>query len=234
MSRLFSITSRISDATMFSAATITIRPMVIEIAIFSSHSAENSALVHVAPVLRPRSRRRAARRCASATSRALNMSSTRSSMNVRLILAEHALGDVERDEAVLGVELEEPEAEDADDLERRAARHHADRRQRPAAGVISCTVSPTVTLELLARDRVPMQDAGDARRRHGAERLERCPSRIDPLDVGDGRLERRIDALDVDERRRRCALEISALPSIAGAAPATPRHLQQPLRLRRR
>ena len=42
MSRLFSITSRTSDATMLSAATITIRPMVIEMAIFSSHSAENS------------------------------------------------------------------------------------------------------------------------------------------------------------------------------------------------
>ena len=44
MSRLFSITSRISDATMFSAATMTMRPMVIEIAIFSSHSAENRLL----------------------------------------------------------------------------------------------------------------------------------------------------------------------------------------------
>ena len=42
MSRLFSITSRMSDATMLSAATITIRPMVIEIAIFSSQSAEKS------------------------------------------------------------------------------------------------------------------------------------------------------------------------------------------------
>ena len=42
MSRLFSITSRTSDATMFSAATITMRPMVIEMAIFSSHSAEKS------------------------------------------------------------------------------------------------------------------------------------------------------------------------------------------------
>ena len=42
MSRLFSMTSSISDATMFSAATMTMRPMVIEIAIFSSHSAENS------------------------------------------------------------------------------------------------------------------------------------------------------------------------------------------------
>jgi hypothetical protein len=37
---------------MLRAATITIRPMVIEIAIFSSHSAENRPLVHVAPLLR--------------------------------------------------------------------------------------------------------------------------------------------------------------------------------------
>ena len=44
MSRLFSITSRISDATMLSAATMTIRPMVMEIAIFSSHSAEKRLL----------------------------------------------------------------------------------------------------------------------------------------------------------------------------------------------
>ena len=42
MSRLFSMTSRMSDATMCSAATMTIRPMAIEIAIFSSQSAENS------------------------------------------------------------------------------------------------------------------------------------------------------------------------------------------------
>ncbi len=42
MSRLFSITSSTSDATMLSAATITIRPIVIEIAIFSSQSAEKS------------------------------------------------------------------------------------------------------------------------------------------------------------------------------------------------
>ena len=42
MSRLFSITSRMSDATICSAATITMRPMAIEIAIFSSQSAEKS------------------------------------------------------------------------------------------------------------------------------------------------------------------------------------------------
>ncbi len=44
ISRLFSMTSRISDAMMLSAATITMRPIVIEIAIFSSHSAEKSDL----------------------------------------------------------------------------------------------------------------------------------------------------------------------------------------------
>ena len=42
MSRLFSMTSRMSEATMFSAATMTIRPMVIEMAIFSMPSAEKS------------------------------------------------------------------------------------------------------------------------------------------------------------------------------------------------
>jgi hypothetical protein len=40
MSRLFSITSSTSDATMFSAATITMRPIASEIATFSSQSAE--------------------------------------------------------------------------------------------------------------------------------------------------------------------------------------------------
>ena len=42
MSRFFSITSRTSEATMLSAATMTMRPMVIEMAIFSSQSAEKS------------------------------------------------------------------------------------------------------------------------------------------------------------------------------------------------
>ena len=42
MSRLFCLTRRMSDEMMLSAPTITIRPMVIEIAIFSSHSAEKS------------------------------------------------------------------------------------------------------------------------------------------------------------------------------------------------
>ena len=42
MSAVFSITSSTSDATMLSAATMTMRPMVIDTAIFSSHSASNS------------------------------------------------------------------------------------------------------------------------------------------------------------------------------------------------
>ena len=52
MSAVFSITSSTSDATMLSAATMTMRPMVIETAIFSSHSASNSVPVHRRPVLR--------------------------------------------------------------------------------------------------------------------------------------------------------------------------------------
>ena len=40
MSRVFSMTSSTSEATMLSAATITISPMPMPIAIFSSHSAE--------------------------------------------------------------------------------------------------------------------------------------------------------------------------------------------------
>ena len=44
MSRCFSMTSRMSDATMFSAATMTMRPIVSEMAIFSRPSAEKSDL----------------------------------------------------------------------------------------------------------------------------------------------------------------------------------------------
>ena len=44
MSLLFSMTRRTSEATMFTAATVMISPMVIEIAIFSSQSAEKSDL----------------------------------------------------------------------------------------------------------------------------------------------------------------------------------------------
>ena len=44
MSRCFSMTSSISDATMFSAATITMSPMASDTANFSSVSAEKSAL----------------------------------------------------------------------------------------------------------------------------------------------------------------------------------------------
>ena len=44
MSRVFSITSSTSDAMMLRAATITMRPIVIDMAIFSSQSAEKSDL----------------------------------------------------------------------------------------------------------------------------------------------------------------------------------------------
>ena len=97
MSRCFSITSRISDATMFSAATITIRPMVIEIAIFSSDSAEKSDLFICGPVL--------VTYCAPSRSgidardlrRAIDVVDAQLD-EIDLVLAEQPLGDVERDE----------------------------------------------------------------------------------------------------------------------------------------
>ena len=52
MSRCFSITSRTSDATMLSAATMTMRPMVSETAIFSSDKRREERPVHDRPVLR--------------------------------------------------------------------------------------------------------------------------------------------------------------------------------------
>ena len=52
MSLCFSITIRISVATMLSAATMTMRPMVMPIATFSSHSAENRlSLVSIQSVI---------------------------------------------------------------------------------------------------------------------------------------------------------------------------------------
>ena len=52
----------------------------------------------------------------------------------RLIVAEDAPGDVHGDEAVLGIELIQAEAEDADDLERSRPGEHAERRHASRAG----------------------------------------------------------------------------------------------------
>ena len=72
-----------------------------------------------------------------------------------------------------------------------------------------------------------MQDARRAAPRRGVERRRGCPLCIDSLDVGDRRLERRIDALDRDERRRRSALVISALPEHDRRGADDARHLLQ-------
>ena len=114
MSRLFSITSSTSEATMLSAATMTISPMVIEIAIFSSHSAEKSDLfmsaqscvVYSVAELLGNLRRRPV--CAA------NMSSSCSWMKSGWSCAESAARRRrDRRSAVLAVELVEPEAERA-------------------------------------------------------------------------------------------------------------------------
>ena len=81
MSLCFSITISTSVATMFSAATATIRPIVIPIAIFSIHSAENrlwfiwtqSVVMYPSPSWS---------RMALATRLTANMSSSRTSTSV--------------------------------------------------------------------------------------------------------------------------------------------------------
>ena len=99
MSRCFSITSRISDATMLSAATMTIRPMVSEIAIFSRPSAENSDLfmsaqswvTYCAPS-------RSGIDCAIARRREDVVHPQLD--QIHFFLAEQPPGDVEREEAI--------------------------------------------------------------------------------------------------------------------------------------
>ena len=106
MSRCFSITSRISEATMFSAATMTMSPIVSAMAIFSSVSAEKSAwficaqssVKYSGPIVSSMPR---------ATAVARKMSSTLQLDQIDLGLVEDPLGEVERDEAVRAVDLEQ-------------------------------------------------------------------------------------------------------------------------------
>ena len=225
MSRCFSITSRISDATMFSAATITIRPMVSEIAIFSSAQRREERLVHVGPVLRHVLARRAAsvidcgdlRRGVDVVDAQLDQ--------LDLVLVEQPLRDVERHEAVCRVELVQPEAERC-------------RRRAAAAAAASC---PSATACPRASAPTPSR-----RRRRRAARRDRCragcrrarparrgrarramPLRIALVDVGHARLERRIDALQVDERPASPAAVISALPENRRRRADDVRHLPQ-------
>jgi hypothetical protein len=59
------------------------------------------------------------------------MSSTRNCRKTGWSSAEHALGDIHRDEAVLGIELIEPEAEDTNHFERPWPGEHPERRHGP-------------------------------------------------------------------------------------------------------
>ena len=118
MSRLFCLTSRMSDEMMLSAPTITIRPIVIEMAIFSSHSAENSdrfssdqsSLTYSGPSF-PGIDLAIACRGPDVVDAQLD--------EVGRLLREQPLGEVEPDEAVAGVVLVQAELEDADDPHRR-------------------------------------------------------------------------------------------------------------------
>ena len=129
MSRVFSITSRISDATMLSAATITIRPMPMPMRDLLEQQRRVERLVHVGPVLRdvvgaePRLNLVGDRR------RVVDVGDAELDV-IRPGLSGQQIGGLEIDEAVGVVELEEPQAERAGNLQPPLPRHHAHRRQR--------------------------------------------------------------------------------------------------------
>ena len=185
MSRVFSITSSTSDAMMFSAATITIRPIVIDIAIFSSHSAEKSDLFMSAQSCGLVVGRRAAPGCRGDLLRGEELVHLDLD-EVRAAAIEQPLGDAEVDVAVGVVELVEPEVEDADHPEARLPRQQAERRERALRRETS-TLSPSRTPSFFASS-LPRTIPGSApcarRQRVQAARPHRA------RDVGHAGLER--------------------------------------------
>ena len=127
MSRLFCLTRRMSDEMMLSAPTITMRPIVIEIAIFSSQSAEKSDRLSSdqssADVFGTETRRGIDR----AMSAAAQMSFDAQLNEIRRVLREQLLGEFEVHETERRVVLVEPELKDSGDTNPPVARHEAHR-----------------------------------------------------------------------------------------------------------
>ena len=199
MSRLFSITSRMSDATMLSAATITIRPIVIEIAIFSSQSAEKSAwfisVQSCGQVPGPSCSVMAVadrRRLVDVVDAQLD--------EIGQSAVEEPLGHAEVHEPVGRVELEQSDAEDAGHAQP-ARRGIIPIGESVPCGVRTVTESPTVTPSCSARSAPSRMPGGLRRPGVGRSRAPSDPSaastRSMSVTVG---FERRVDALDRDER----------------------------------
>ena len=131
MSLCFSITIRISVATMLRAATITMRPMVIAIAVFSSHRAENRLwfMSIQSWVMKPSPR---AWRIDRSTSLTAYMSSTRTSTrDARSSDLEQALRRAQGEVGPGRVELVEAAAHGPGDAVARHPRQDPHRRQPP-------------------------------------------------------------------------------------------------------
>ena len=194
MSRLFSITSSTSDATICSAATAMISPMAIDIAIFSMPSAANSDAFRSPQSCARYSGSSASMR--SATSGDSSMSVDPHLNQLRAVGADEALGERQRDEPPLRVELLQSERKDAGDAGPPRARLHTRRRQYPLVGDQADRIPDPHHQrigQLLADQDAVRLAVGGRRDRLDAALLHRRP------DVGDVRFERRIDPLQADE-----------------------------------
>ena len=193
MSRLFCLTSRMSDEMMLSAPTMTIRPIVIEIAIFSSQSAEKSERFMLRPILGDVFRTELAREWLEP--RRCRPDVVHTQLNeVRRLLREQPLREIEAHEPVGRIGTR---------------RDRVGRCRRPAhagyagsdpigdsepPGVISVTSSPTETPSCCARS-CPSRMPGPHRPRRSLRQAEQAPLLHRPFDVRDLAFEDGIDSL---------------------------------------
>ena len=126
------------------------------------------------------------------------MSSTLSWMSSTARLAEQPLRDVQRDEAPLRIDLVQAQAEESRDAQPARARNHPHRRQRPLGREDRHGVAHSH--RQLRGQILPNQNAVRFVFGPRGQRVQAAaPHRAD--DVGDLRLERRIDALDLNRQR---------------------------------
>ena len=184
ISRLFSMTSSTSDATMLSAATITMRPIVSEIATFSSHSAEYNGWFNcVQSCTRNRGTELLLQRLTHGN-RVVHVGQPQLH-HVRAFAVQQVGRRVHRHERVRAVDLVEVQAEDPDDLERavsglQAAKRRFELRCHRRHGVTHGDAERP-------RQRVTEHDAFLLLRRALAESDERSADH-GRADVGDARL----------------------------------------------
>ena len=182
MSRLFSMTSRMSEATMLSAATATMRPMAIDSPIFSSHSAENSGWLVAATPRHVAGRRAPADRSARPPARRRRPRASPGSARADPPVSRSAKSS--ETNAVGRVEFRRPSENMPDHPRHPRARRSAVGDMRPPCAVSSDTRSPIVDVQLLRQRSSRARCRGTPSVRPHARSLE-LPVSIARADVGD-------------------------------------------------